>query len=114
VEENLAMSNQADWNANAGTVEHVVHHHYYGGGKSGGVAAILEVLPGAFFHTFGIGHMYAGNVGVGLAFMFGGWALLFVNILLCFILIGLITLPLTWLLLLILSTISAANSCQSR
>src|SRR5262245_30454129 len=54
-----------------------VHHYHHGSGKSGGVAAILEVLPGMFLQTFGIGHMYAGNVGMGLLFMFGYWFVLF-------------------------------------
>jgi hypothetical protein len=56
--------------------------------RSSGVAALLELLPGLFFQTFGIGHIYAGNVGVGLLFMFGYWFIQFINVLLCFVLIG--------------------------
>jgi len=62
--------------------------------------------------TFGIGHMYAGNVGIGLLFMFGYWALLFVSIMLLFVGIGFITLPVCALGTPILSPIIAANSCD--
>jgi hypothetical protein len=91
-----------------------VHYYHHGSGKSGGVAAILEVLPGLFFQTFGIGHMYAGNVGLGLFFMFGYWFLAFINFLLCFVFIGFITFPLCWLIAMILSPILAASSCNER
>ena len=89
-------------------------HHYYHPQKSGGVAALLEVLPGLFLQTFGIGHMYAGNVGTGLIIMLGYWALTFVNILLCFVFIGFITWPLCWVAAMILSSLTAANACKSR
>lgn len=89
-------------------------HHYYHPAKSGGVAALLEVLPGLFLQTFGIGHIYAGNVGTGLIIMFGYWALAFVNFLLCFILIGFVTWPLCWIAALIVSSLTAANACKSR
>ena len=88
-------------------------HHYYHPQKSGGVAALLEVLPGLFLQTFGIGHMYAGNVGTGLIIMFGYWALTFVNLILCFIVIGFITWPICWIATAILSTIIASNSVKS-
>jgi hypothetical protein len=91
----------------------VVHHHYHAE-KSGGTAAILEILPGLLIQTFGIGHMYAGNVAVGLLFMFGYWFVLAVNIALCFVLIGFVTLPLCWIGAMILSPILASASCSSR
>jgi len=81
--------------------------------RSPATAALLEVLPGFFIHTFGIGHIYSGRVGVGLCVMFGYWFLLVINILLCFVLIGVVTLPLTWLLFLIFSSISAARACET-
>ncbi len=74
--------------------QHIVHHHH--AEKSGGTAVVLEILPGLLIQTFGIGHMYAGHVGIGLAFMFGYWAILAVNILLCFFCIGWVTLTLCW------------------
>jgi len=87
---------------------------YYVPQKSAGVAVILELLPGMFIQTFGIGHLYAGNVGVGLLFMFGYWFVLFINFLLCFIFIGFITLPICWIFTLIISTISAASSVTNQ
>ncbi|MFT3763237.1 MAG: hypothetical protein QM761_11675 [Pseudoxanthomonas sp.] len=88
-------------------------HHYYHPQKSGGVAAMLEILPGLFFQTFGIGHLYAGNVGTGLLFMFGYWALAFVNLLLCFVVIGFVTWPLCWVATAIVSTLIAGNSVNN-
>jgi TM2 domain-containing membrane protein YozV len=93
-------------------VQHVVHYHQ-SPPKSAGAAVVLELLPGFFFQTFGIGNMYAGNVGLGLLFMFGYWFVLFVNILLCFVLIGFITLPVCWILMLILAPLTAANRASS-
>ena len=92
-------------------VQHV--HHHYVPAKSSGTAAILELVPGIFIQTFGIGHLYAGNVGTGPLFMFGYWALAFVNLLLCFIVIGFITWPICWIATAILSTIIASNSVKS-
>ena len=90
-------------------VQHVVHH-YRQPPKSAGTAVILEILPGFFFQTFGIGHIYTGNVGVGLLLMFGYWFVQFINILLCFVLIGLLTLPLCFILAMIISPITASNA----
>lgn len=98
-------------NGPTGNVQQV--HHYYHPHKSGGVAALLEVIPG-LFQVFGIGHMYAGNVVTGLLFMFGYWALAFVNFLLCFVFIGFITWPLCWIATMIISPLTAANACKSR
>ena len=92
-------------------VQHVVHH-YQSPPKSAGTAVILEILPGFFLQTFGIGHIYAGNVGVGLLFMFGYWFVAFVNFLLCFVLIGLITWPVCFLATLVLSSILASNAAS--
>ncbi|MFT4624688.1 MAG: TM2 domain-containing membrane protein YozV [Myxococcota bacterium] len=61
------------------------------------VAVGLEVLPGFFFQTFGIGHLYKGRVGMGLGIMLSYWVLQAVNVALCSIFIGFITGPLTWL-----------------
>ncbi|MFT4247816.1 MAG: hypothetical protein QM581_07230 [Pseudomonas sp.] len=89
-----------------------VVHHYYVPAKSGGTAALLEILPGLLFQTFGIGHIYAGNVGTGLIFMFGYWLLLAANVLLMFVLIGFATAPLCWIAAMIISSITAANACK--
>ncbi len=93
-------------------VQHVVHH-YQQPPKSAGTAVLLEILPGFFFQTFGIGHIYAGNVGTGLLFMFGYWFIQFVNILLCFLLIGFITLPVCFLGAMIVSPLLAAKAANS-
>jgi TM2 domain-containing membrane protein YozV len=90
-------------------VQHVVHH-YRTPPKSTGTAVLLEVLPGFFLQTFGIGHIYAGNVGMGLLFMFGYWFLQFINLLLIFLLIGIITMPLTFILAMVISPILASNT----
>ena len=90
-------------------MQHVVHH-YRTPPKSSGTAVLLEVLPGFFCQTFGIGHIYAGNVGVGLLFMFGYWFLQFINFLLLFLLIGIITMPLTFILAMVISPILASNT----
>jgi TM2 domain-containing membrane protein YozV len=92
-------------------VQHVVHH-YQAPPKSSATAVLLEVLPGFFFQTFGIGHIYAGNVGTGLLFMFGYWFVQFVNLLLCFLIIGFITLPLCFVLAMVISPILASNAAQ--
>lgn len=52
-----------------------------------GIAAVLS-----FFVT-GLGQIYNGQIGKGILFM----AVQFVNVLLCFVLIGLITFPLMWI-----------------
>ena len=90
-------------------VQHVVHH-YQSPPRSAGAAVLLEILPGIFLQTFGIGHIYAGNVAVGLLFMFGYWFVAFVNFLLLFVFIGLVTWPLCWLATMVISSILAANA----
>lgn len=80
--------------------------------KSSAVAVLLEVLPGLFFQTFGIGHLYAGNVGAGLGFLFGYWAILAVNVGLMFCFVGFFSWPICWLLFLILSPMLAAQHCN--
>lgn len=86
----------------------------HGPPKSGGSAAVLELVFGLFLQTFGVGHMYAGNVGLGLLLMFGYWFVLFANVLLCFLGIGFVTGPACWLLALVVSPLLAAQSCSER
>ena len=92
-------------------VQHVVHH-YQQPPKSTGTAVLLEILPGFFFQTFGIGNLYAGNVGAGLLLMFGYWLVQFVNILLCFLLIGFLALPLCFILAMVISPILASQAAE--
>jgi TM2 domain-containing membrane protein YozV len=90
------------------------HYAPAGVAKSGGTAALLEVLPGMFFQTFGLGHIYAGNVGTGLVFMFGYWLLFGINLLLMLVLVGFVTLPLCWIAAMIIAPLTAANACKAR
>lgn len=79
-----------------------------------GIAVVLEVLPGIMLQTFGIGNIYAGNVGVGVLLMVGYWVLAVLNFLLCFLFIGFITWPLTWVAFMILSPILANGAAKRR
>lgn len=94
--------------------QHYVQHlHYYQPPpKSAGVAALLEILPGLFLQTFGVGHLYTGRVALGLLFMFGYWFLTFINILLCFVLVGFVTWPICFVTTMILSPILAAGNAS--
>lgn len=65
--------------------------------KDPAAAVLLEILPALCLHTFGIGNIYAGNVAVGLLIMVAYWFSCLVNLALCFVLIGIVTWPLTWL-----------------
>ncbi len=94
-------------------VQHVVHH-YQTPPKSAGAAVALELVPGFMIQTFGIGHLYVGNIGLGLLFMFGYWFLLFINFLLCFVFVGFVTLPLCWIAMMILSPLLAASSASNQ
>jgi len=73
---------------------------------------MLEILPGLFFQTFGIGHMYAGRTGTGLLFMFGYWFVTGINIALCLVLVGFVTWPLCWLGAVVISSILASNAAK--
>ena len=66
------------------------------------IAILLDVLPGLFFQTFGIGHIYAGRVKTGLAILVSYWVLLAVNAALMPFGIGFITGGLTLLAYLVL------------
>lgn len=92
-------------------VQQVINHHR-SPPKTTAVAVLLEVFPGLFLQTFGIGQIYAGNVGAGLLFMFGYWFVQFINILLCFVLIGFITGPLCFILAAVISPILACNAAE--
>ena len=76
------------------------------------MAALLEFLPGLLAATFGIGHIYAGNVALGLCAMFGYWLMFAVNVALCFVLVGFVTMPLCWLVMIVGSPIAAAAACR--
>jgi len=81
--------------------------------KNPGLAVAFELIGGSVFQTFGIGHIYAGNVGIGLAWMFGYWAVTAVNIFLCALLIGFISWPLCWVAAMIISSITASSAAKA-
>jgi len=73
------------------------------------VPVLLELFFGFFLQTFGIGHIAQGRVGMGLFIMLSYWALQFVNALLCMVLVGVVTMPLTWLLYMVAAPMNAAD-----
>ena len=78
------------------------------------VAVGLEVGPGVFLQTFGVGHMYKGRFGTGLAIMFSYWVLQAINAMLIPFFIGWITGPLTFLAYLIACPTNVLESRPSR
>ncbi len=82
--------------------------------KDPGVALILELVPGMFLQTFGIGNLYVGNLGAGIAILIGYWIASLVNFLLCFVLIGFVTWPLTWIGFAIFSSWLAVERARTR
>ncbi|MEQ1507034.1 MAG: hypothetical protein ABMB14_32705 [Myxococcota bacterium] len=74
------------------------------------VAVGLEVGPGLVAQTFGIGHLYAGKVGTGLAIMISYWVLQAVNFALMPFFIGWITAPLTFLAFMVMSPTNLIES----
>lgn len=79
--------------------------------KSKTLATLLELIPGGFFHVFGLGNIYAGNY-TGFIIMISYFILQAINFLLCFVLIGYVTFPLTWLAYMIGSTLLARKACK--
>lgn len=80
--------------------------------RSAGAAVALELVLG-LFGIFGVGNIYAGKVGRGIALMVSFWALFWVNVVLWFLVIGIVTGPLTYLAYLIIGPISAARAVES-
>lgn len=74
--------------------------------KSTGAAVLLELLPG-LIGIFGIGNIYAGRIGVGIALMVSFWVLFWINFALIFVGLGIVTMPLTWVLYLIVGPLAA-------
>jgi TM2 domain-containing membrane protein YozV len=70
---------------------------------SNALAIGLEVGPGFFFQTFGIGHMYAGRAQAGIAIMLSYWVLQAINVALMSVWIGFVTYPLTMLAYMVLA-----------
>jgi TM2 domain-containing membrane protein YozV len=79
--------------------------------RSAGAAVALELVLG-LFGIFGVGNMYAGRAGQGVALMLSFWALFWVNVVLMTFLVGLVTMPLTWIAYMIIGPISAARAVE--
>ncbi len=75
-----------------------------------GIALLLEFGCAIFLFTFGAGHLYAGRASEGLAWMFGWWTACLINFVLCFVLVGFVTWPLTFL---VFSALSASRLGES-
>jgi TM2 domain-containing membrane protein YozV len=74
------------------------------------VAVGLEAGPGLVLQTFGIGHLYSGKVGTGLAVMISYWVLQAINVALMPFFIGWITAPLTFLAYMVMSPTTLLSS----
>lgn len=94
------------------TSQEVHHHHYHRPQKDPSIAILLEILPGIFIQTFGIGNIYAGNVALGIILMLSYWVLAVINFFLIFILIGFVTYPMTWIIYMVVSTILANQAAK--
>ena len=88
-----------------------VYNNYYNG-KSSGVATLLEILPGTFMATFGIGNLYAGNIATGITLMLTYWVFFVINIFLLFFFIGFLTLPATYVIYLVISIVNAQKAAD--
>ncbi|MFV2010211.1 MULTISPECIES: hypothetical protein [unclassified Micromonospora] len=79
--------------------------------KSAGAAVALELVPG-LFGIFGIGNIYAGKMATGIVLMVSFWVFFWINVLLTFIVIGLITLPMTWVAYLVAGPVLALRATE--
>lgn len=80
--------------------------------KDPGIALVLELLPGFACQVWGLGSIYAGRVGQGLAIMIGYWILQLVNVLLMFVLIGFLTAFATFVATAVVASILAWNAAR--
>lgn len=81
---------------------------------SNSLAIGLEVGPGVFLQTFGIGHLYAGRTRTGLGIMLSYWVLQALNVALIPFWIGLFTWPLTFLAYLVMAPTNVLDGNASR
>ncbi|MET8044899.1 hypothetical protein ABZU25_29050 [Micromonospora sp. NPDC005215] len=79
--------------------------------KSAGAAIALELVLG-LFGIFGVGNLYAGRTAHGVILMLSFWGLFWINVLLIFAVIGLVTMPLTWIAYLVLGPLLAARAVE--
>jgi TM2 domain-containing membrane protein YozV len=79
--------------------------------RSAGTAVALELVPG-LFGIFGIGNIYAGRTARGVILMLSFWLLFWINVVLVFLFIGIITMPLTWVAYLVVGPVTAARAVE--
>jgi TM2 domain-containing membrane protein YozV len=80
--------------------------------RSAGAAVALELVLG-LFGVFGVGNIYAGRAGLGVALMLSFWVLFWINVALIFVVIGWVTMPLTWVGYLIAGSLLAARGVEN-
>lgn len=81
--------------------------------KSAGVAVALELVLG-LFGVFGVGSIYAGSTAIGVILMLSFWGLFWINFALIFIVVGIVTMPLTWIAYLVAGPLLAARAVERR
>ncbi len=74
------------------------------------LAVILELVPGLFVQTFGIGHIYVGRAKSGIALMVTYWLACVLNVLLFHVGIGYFTLPVTWVAYAVVGSLGARRA----
>lgn len=79
--------------------------------KSAGAAVALELILG-FLGIFGVGNLYAGRTSSGVILMLSFWGLFWINFLLIFAVVGIVTMPLTWIAYLVLGPLLAARGVE--
>lgn len=65
--------------------------------KDPGTGLLLEILP-ALFGLAGIGWLWAGEIGIGIALLIGYWVFIGIEVLLMFILIGFCLVPFNFII----------------
>jgi TM2 domain-containing membrane protein YozV len=65
------------------------------------------------FGIFGVGTIYAGRTGLGVALMLSFWALFWANVFLIFLVVGWVTMPLTWIAFLVTGPLPAARAVEA-
>ena len=80
--------------------------------RSAGAAVALELVLG-IFGIFGVGNIYAGRAGGGVALMLSFCVLCWINFALIFIVVGVVTMPLTWVAYLIAGPLLAARAVET-
>ncbi|MFI5929613.1 hypothetical protein ACIA3K_27065 [Micromonospora sp. NPDC051543] len=79
--------------------------------KSAGAAVALELILG-LFGIFGVGNLYAGRTSTGVLLMLSFWGLFWINFLLIFAVVGLVTMPLTWIAYLVFGPLLASRGVE--